>query len=434
MKNVRILLVALLACVGTTAVAQDFSNDAQYGKYGATVEERKENIYALNFFSEACGNKDYPRAAGFLKHLLEKCPKASENIYIHGTNMFKARIARAQSVEEKNILVDSLMLLYDLRVENFGDHATRGKAYILDRKARDLATYKPMDHEAILKTFREALDAGGNAELALVYYSLMVDYYNTYDEVHPDELIAEYDRLSPLFDTAEGSSLRGQFDALFGASGAASCENLERIFKAKLESNPDDEATLAQAVSLMGRAKCNSDFYLATAEKYYALKPSSEAAMSLAQAFQNKQNFEKAGLYLREALETETDNVEREKLLVRLGLVCLASKDYAAAREAANAAKALNAEDGLVYFVLGQCYAAQASVDSFEQQTIYWVAYDTISKAVNLLEDADLKEVARQLANSYRAAFPSQEDCFFNELKEGQSYTAAGVATTVRYR
>ena len=49
MKSVKILLSVALAVVGVVAMAQDFSDDAKYGKYGATPEERKDNIYLLNF-------------------------------------------------------------------------------------------------------------------------------------------------------------------------------------------------------------------------------------------------------------------------------------------------------------------------------------------------------------------------------------------------
>lgn len=64
MKSVKILLSVALAVVGVVAMAQDFSDDAKYGKYGATPEERKDNIYLLNFFNEAVGNQDFQTASG----------------------------------------------------------------------------------------------------------------------------------------------------------------------------------------------------------------------------------------------------------------------------------------------------------------------------------------------------------------------------------
>ena len=168
MKSVKILLSVALAVVGVVAMAQDFSDDAKYGKYGATPEERKDNIYLLNFFNEAVGNQDFQTASGYLKQLLDKCPK--------GATVMKNKIARAKSVAEKKTYIDSLMLLYDLRIENFGDHATRGKAYILDRKARDFLIYNPLDHERVLELFREAIAAQPDPELVAIYFKQLTDY------------------------------------------------------------------------------------------------------------------------------------------------------------------------------------------------------------------------------------------------------------------
>ena len=190
MKSVKILLSVALAVVGVVAMAQDFSDDAKYGKYGATPEERKDNIYLLNFFNEAVGNQDFQTASGYLKQLLDKCPKASENIYAKGATVMKNKIARAKSVAEKKTYIDSLMLLYDLRIENFGDHATRGKAYILDRKARDFLIYNPLDHERVLELFREAIAAQPDPELVAIYFKQLTDYYKDDGEGSPEEIIA----------------------------------------------------------------------------------------------------------------------------------------------------------------------------------------------------------------------------------------------------
>jgi hypothetical protein len=69
------------------------------------------------------------------------------------------------------------------------------------------------------------------------------------------------------------------------------------------------------------------------------------------------------------------------------------------------------------------------------------VAYDYIQKALPLLEvtDAATAANAKNLANSYRAVFPTAEECFFAELKEGSTYTVncglvKGMTTQVRFR
>ncbi len=444
MKSVKFLLSAAFALVAAAAMAQDFSSP-EYAKWGDTPEERERNILNSNFLKESCDNRDYNAAAHYLKELIDHCPHVQESIYQRGANVYKNKINRAKSLAEKNMYVDSLMLMYDLRAQYFGDHPKRGLPYILDQKAREVLRYKPNDRAAIRAAFRAAIEAGGDntdPETLVAYFSNLCEDYKNTDEVMPDEIIAEYDRLTPIFEkNPEASEYKSQFDAAFGLSGAASCENLEKLFKGKLEANPDDEALLSQAVSLMSRAKCDGDFYFSLAEKYYTVKPSSETAMFLAQAFQNKGDYAKATKYLKEALDVEQDPAERQKLFVRIALVELVANNITNAASAAREARDLNPEDGIPYFVLGQCYGiSAANCGGFAGQATFWAAYDTMAKAVELLQnDPDYLQTAKTSLSAFRSRFPTSEECFFNELKEGSRYTvncgtAAGVQTVVRAR
>ena len=445
MKNVKFLLSAVLVFLASAALAQDFSAP-QYAKWGATPEEREQNILNSNFLKESCDNRNYDAAAHYLKELIDKVPGVAESNYQRGAVLNKNKINRAKSVAEKNVFIDSLMLMYDMRVQYFGDNVKPGKtAFILDQKAREYLTYKPNDRKGIRDAFRAAIEAGGdNTDPAtvVVYFSNLCEDYKNTDEVMPDEIIAEYDRLIPFFEKRpDAAEFKSQFDAAFGLSGAASCENLEKLFRGKLEANPDDETLLAQAVGLMSRANCDGDFYFSIAEKYYTVKPSSETAMFLAQAFQTKGDYDKATKYLNEALAVEQDPAEREALLVRIALVDLVSNDIQGAAAAARQARDLNPEDGVPYFVLAQCYALSAAhCSGFAGQATFWAAYDTMAKAVELLSsDSEYLEHAKKALASYRSRFPTSEECFFNELKEGARYTvncgtAAGIATTVRAR
>lgn len=445
MKNVKFLLTAACALFAVAATAQTDFSSPQYAKWGDTPEAREQNILNSNFLKESCDNREYNQAAHYFQELVKNCPTASENIYVRGAVVYKNKINRAKSLAEKNQMIDSLLLTYDLRAEHFGDHPKRGRAYILDRKAREFVTYKPNDRAGIRQAFREAIEAAGentDPETVVLYFGNLCDDYKNTDEVMPEEIIAEYDRLTPyLANNPDAAEYKNQFDAAFGLSGAASCENLEKLFRAKLEAAPDDEALLSQAVSLMSRAKCDGDYYFSLTEKYYQVKPSSETAMFLAQAFQNKGDYAKATKYLNEALAVEQDPAERQKLLVRIGLVELVSNNMQGAAAAARQARDLNPEDGVPYFILAQCYAASAAnCGGFNGQATFWAAYDTMAKAVELLQnDTDYLPAAKTYLAAYRSRFPSSEECFFNELQEGARYTvncgtAAGVATTVRAR
>lgn len=444
MKTIKFFLTTMFAVAYVCASAQDF-NEPQYAAWGADAEARKANILTSSFLKEACNNRQYDQAAVYAKELIEKCPNAASSIYAYGAMAYKNKISRAKSLEEKDIYIDSLLLMYDLRAKYFSDHPKQGLAYILDRKAREYATYRSNDRAGVIKAFRDAIQAAGNdsdPETVVVYYNTLCEDYKNTDTVTPDEIIAEYDRLVPIMESNPANAeYKTQLDALFGLSGAASCENLEKLFRAKLETNPNSVDLLGQAFSLMSRAKCESEFYLTIAEKFHTLKPSANTAMYLAQTFQNKKDFDKAIKYLTEALATETDTANRENLLIRIALAEMATNDISSAISAARHLRDTNPNNGVAYFILAQCYSLAANACSgLAGQAVNWVAYDTMSKSISLLPaNSEYLPTARTLLAQYRNRFPTSEECFFNEIKEGASYTvqcgtAAGIATTVRFR
>ena len=317
MKNIKLLLSAAFAVVSLSAMAQDFS-DPQYAMWGETPDERRENIVTSQFLKESIDNQQYDLASGYFKTLVAKCPTASQNIYVNGIKLYQKRIAKSKTLSEKKANVDSLMWAYDLRNEYFGSHPKYGSAYILERKARELLTFNQSARAAIRDAFVAAIDAAvakdgvAGSELVAIYFkNLCDDYVN--EEVEADLILAEYERLSPMFTDAtdEDKKNKEQFETAFGLSGAANCENLEKLFSVKLAANPDDEALLSQAVTLMSKANCESDFFFGITEKYYQIKPSAATALFLAQAFQNKKEFDKAKLYLHEAIKVEADPAER---------------------------------------------------------------------------------------------------------------------------
>ncbi len=428
---------------GASAMAQPDIDDSRYAKWGADSAEREQNLRASQLLKEEITNRNYDEASRLLCQLIAGCPAASENIYVYGATLYKNRINRSKTQPEKNTYIDSLMWLYDKRVESFGSHPERGESYILERKAAEYLAYRPGDRAGIRQAFRAAIEAGGtgaNPEIVVVYFTnLCADYKNT-GEIMPGEVISEYRRLSPIFAAnSEADDYRSRFDAEFVMSGAASCETLEKFFSAKLEANPRDDALLAQAVSLMSRAKCGGTFFFAIADRYYNANPSTQAALFLAQALQSKGDYAKADEYLHAALTVERDLSARERLLVRIALVALADNDADGAADAARKARDLDPEDGVPHFLLAQSYAASvARCPGVEGQAAFWAAYDAMARAVELLpQESEYYQPARISMTAYRNRFPSSEECFFNELKEGAHYTitcgtASGIVTTVR--
>lgn len=440
MKRVKFLLTAILAVASLCVMAQDLSGDA-YAMWGETVEEREANILRSQFLKEALQNKNYNEAAEHFNYLVQHAPKAAESIYQRGELVYANKFSRATTRPEQKAAFDSMMIVLDLRLIHFGT-TDIAKAEILDRRARQYVTYNKRDREGVRNAFKDALAAqivAGSAdlyELGVIYMQNLSDDYKN-DEIYADVVISEYDRLAPYYANApeDKKQFADQLDTVFGMSGVATCEVLEPIFAKKLESNPEDLTILNQAVSLMSRAKCTSDFFFEITERKYKLDPSANTAIFLAQGLQDKGDFEKAVYYLREALKTETETDSRVSLLKQLGVVELAASNISGAMQAARELREIDENNAYAYFIIANCYASSGCVEAF------WAAYDTMKKAEELFEEGAEKEQARQMASAYASRWPlSNDERFFMEgIKAGTVVTvpcgaAAGVRTTVRFR
>ena len=450
MKSVKFILAAAALFVGVSASAQqhDYSDDAKFGKWGATVEERAANIEAQNLFKDAMDSKDYDRATVYFQQLLNNCPQASVNTFTRGVTLYRTKIQRSRSIQDKKVFIDSLMFVYDQRVVYFGDNSDKGKDYILDAKARDMAKFNASDREALRGSLKDAIDASLEKgyikhDLASMYFKNLCDDFEYDDAVTSDMIIYEYERLAPFFTevTEENAQHKTLFENSFVTSSAVSCENLETIFAEKLAANPDDADLLSKAVALMSSKQCSSDFYYALLEKHYVLNPSAETALFLANVFKGRGDNDKALKYLRETLAVETNPASKEPLYAQIAIIEVSKQNYPAAAQAARELRAINPQNGYSYFVLAQCYASTTCPDDKIGGTSnFWAAYDAMNTATNLFKnEPEMQKLTIQLAAQYKGNFPTQESCFFAELAEGAAYTvscgyAQGVSTTVRYR
>lgn len=427
MKNVLKLMLAAAMCVSAGAAsAQNYLEDP---KYGATPAEREQTVRTMNFLKDAVNNQAWDEVSGYLNYMFTHAPKASQNTYIYGANLYKQKIARAKTLDEKKTYVDSLMYVYDMRMEHFGDHATQGRNYLLCLKGREYLAYAPADRENVIKYLKEAVDANGDGidpkYVNIYFQQLTTDYAN--DLVETDEVMNEYERLAPLFeldDTPERANEKKTFEALFTGSGAANCENLEKLYKSRLAAAPDDDELLGKAFSLMARANCRGEFFYTVAEKYYAKNPSANTAMLLAQAFEADKMYDKAAKYLNETVANEQNPADKEALYVRIAGINLALNKAKEAADAARKAIDINPESGLAYLALANSYAIGASgCSGFDKQAVYWLAVDTLTKARQLLLDnsEQVSKINQQIA-ACSASFPSKEECFFRGLDDGKSY------------
>ncbi len=427
-EKIAKIIAAQKAAAAKSGVVEEQKPATTYGpEWGenATAAEREENVRIFNFFQDAYNNKEYDKALEYMSTLIQNCPKARSNIYVYGATIYRNKIARSKSLDEKSANIEALMNLYDARLAAFADDQKYGEVYILKTKAKDYYKYRSEDKQGMLDLFRKAIEIDPEVDATFInqYFTVLVEEYGDLN-VETDHFMNEYEFMASKMDTVTDEEAKTTFDALLIKSGAADCTNLERIFGERLANDPENAAQVEKAFKLLARNDCQSEFFLMVGEKYYAQNPSTAVAQRLSRVFEANKKFDKALEYLRAAVEIEEDAVMKSTLCVQIAGTELSA---GASKEAATWAKKaieFNAENGSAYLCLAQAYVDGATCEGFEKQTVFWLASDMIAKARTIFEGNETQqEVCNTLLATYRNYFPKQADCFFRGIQEGDTYT-----------
>lgn len=427
LKMKLVLGVVLFMSLGNV-FAQNKDLGPEWGE-NATQEQRHENALRFNFYRDAYNSQRYDDALKYLPDLIKNSPKGAQNIYVYSINIYKNKIMRSTNLAERNGLVDSLMMLYDYRIENFGDNAKYGTPYILKQKAMDYAALKSSDREMVQKYLMEAIKAdedNPDIDLINIYFNeLTTDFKN--DNINADYYIGQYDWLSGLVvkvtdpSTAEAKST---FDGLLVSSGAASCENIEKIFKARIEANPTDVVTIAKAFAMLASSKCNTPFLTEVGELYFKAQPTASTARILSGVYMQNGDSRKGLDVLKSAFDKTTDAADKALLALEISGVELSQGNSAAAGQYAIQARQLNPNNGYAYVILANAYVSGAAACSgFDRQTVYWLAYDTLVAGRKFFSEgsSDIKQIDH-LMSVCRNSFPSNDELFFRGLTAGNPY------------
>ncbi len=436
-----ILFAALALMITSSVTAQSY---LQNPKYGVDEEARKECATNLSLYREQYNHRNYDMAKPYWQKALAICPAASQNTYIHGARMMKVWIDAEQNPIRKTELIDSLMMIYDMRIENFNR-----KGILLGQKGMDLASLAPDRYEEAFAYLKESVEIEEDASDAPVLYTLMAITKVMFDnqKLSAEDVIETYSTIADYIDVqvAENPNnstlmqVKENVDAIFSGAGVANCENLTQIFEQRVQNNPDDIELIKKTYNLLGANGCeNKDFYRNTAEKLFAKEPTASLAYELAKIFDKQNSFDKAEMYFKKAIDLETDTTRKSIYLVEYaGIVFNDLNRPQEARSLALKAVNINPNMGHAYILIGNIYAAEKNcfTDEFQKKTIYWAAVDKFIKAKQV--DSTLENDCNKLIEVYSQYFPAQNDIFFQDLTLGGRYTVGcwiNESTTVRAR
>lgn len=147
MKRLIIAIASIAMMLGsTTAFAQ--------GKYGA---DSAECIKYLSYYKEYYKQKSYKEATPNWRKAFELCPPtANQTMLVDGAALVRKLISEnSKNPVYKNQLIDTLMMLHDIRIENYPKYAVTAR----NNKGLDMANYIKDDNQRLYNGLNEIIES-----------------------------------------------------------------------------------------------------------------------------------------------------------------------------------------------------------------------------------------------------------------------------------
>ena len=428
MKNIYTIFALL---IGGLAFGQECNKPSE-PDFGADVAAGRA---AISLYSEPFKQKNYAEAKNFWWDAQDKAPKYKPLLYSHGIYIYKNQIKKEKDKTKKAVLADSIFIIYDLWVENFGD------CYEIQvKRGADLMKYKSKtEYEAAFNLLNKGLESYPTEKIKSdwVNKSMLASYFMVGNKkVECDVLLAQYDKLSKICDSniehfKDNEKKKGYYTKTQAyldqkVAPCASCDKLEELFKPKVEASPNDTVLIKKAIKMLNGRKCNSsEFYTVLATKIHTWDPTAESAISLGDGAYGTKDYKKAASFYKEGLELTQDEAEKAKLYEKLAQIELSRGSYKSAASYARKMENKCKANGIIARAIAMS-APSCGNTSIEVSFVYCLAIDYANKAKGCVSSSTISAWKNRLAG--------KSDLFLNEYKVGQTVKVKcwGESTTIR--
>lgn len=410
-----------------------------------------ETDYAI--YRNEYKQKNYNEALKSWRKVFKNCPSFNQNTFANGPKLYHYKIK--QDNANKESYLDTLMLIYDTRIQYFGN-----KEKVLGSKGSDLLKYDPGSFIEAYQMMKISVESTGNSSMPNVlvsYFKSLVKYekfceenasdlHEEIEEITKQDILDAYVFVSDIivFNIANNQkyvkyyeTAQKNIENMFAPY--ASCDDLILVFQSRLEEGNPSLSLLKKVTSLLDKKDCtDNEVFFTAATKLHDLEPTASSAYDMGNTSLSKKNYSAAVDYFNQSIEMTEDESIKASYYLKLAYAYQMTKSYSKARSAATSAADLKPEWGEPYIIIGDIYATSASScgsSSLEQRSVYWVAVDSYRKAKSI--DNLLTEKANKRISTWSKQFPSKEDCIWEDLEEGSSYKVGcwiGRSTKVRTR
>lgn len=345
--------------------------------------------------------------------------------------------------EKQKAYLDTIMQIFDKRVECFGEDAA-----FYAQKGFDLY-YNLFDYVneiEIYYTFKKSIDLSGEIPEYYVVNPFVKLLYDLAITNRIDHKEAAYYALK--MDTAIKKSLAtckgkecepweiinsyapDRIEALEAIDGFYDCDYYTEKYYKLHQENPEDCEFVKLAYARMIRGGCPPDHQplkelqgLFASQCYEA--PASQGPCREGVQAYHSGKYRDAVTLLQECADSAETNEKRAEYLLMISKIYYRDlKNFPQSRKYALEAAKLKKNWGEPFILIGKLYASSGPIcgpgTGFESQVVTWPAIDKFVYAKSI--DPSVSEEADRLIASYSKYMPSKEDIFFRRIPAGSSY------------
>ncbi len=407
----------------------------------SSVRDEVETAYVL--YKDNMKTKNYKAAFPLWKKAYYGAPAANGSIkyqFEDGIKLYNNLYNTTDDKAMKQVYMDSVMAIYDKRIECFGD-----AAYVAGRKAFDKYYYyqAESDKEDIYSLFKEAVDVKKEK----------VDYFviNPFTKILSDKIINEEVSLeegrkysSLIMDAIEYGTASGKnkeawdvisayaparLDNLEGIEGLYDCAYYEKKYMALFRASSTDCEVINRTYGRLLWGGCAKESAavaeIATAKKTSCYTPPPpDGPLKKAYNAYTEGRYNEAVTLFDEFIELTSDPAKKFKYTMLVAKIYYGDiKNFSKSRKYARKAAALNGGSGEPYLLIGKLYASSGPLcgpgTGWDSQIVTWPAIDKFKQA---LSDPATKSEAQQLITTYKQYMPKKEDIFQRSIEAGSNY------------
>ncbi|MFA0961611.1 tetratricopeptide repeat protein [Roseivirga sp. BDSF3-8] len=390
---------------------------------------RKEAETKNVLYSDHLRNDNYKAAKAPLVWLLKNTPDLNASIYINGAKIYEALEAEASSEEEKFVLQDSALLMYDLRIKYFND-----KSNVMNRKAYTAYKFykdRQDKYPELYSIQKENFDLNKeetHLNNFIGYMDAIRRYKATGGEITDEEVIQVYDEVNEALKAKGGhEKIQEGVDKIFAATVDIDCDLIENKLGPRFLEDTSNIDLATNIIKLSFVGKClDSEVFLQAAEVVHRNAPEYALAKLIAVKALQADDYDKAEEYFKEAISLTEDNTKKADIYVSMAEMSAKRGRKSDARSYAMDAVEADPSKREAYNLIGTLYfnsfdACKGGQSRVQDRAVFLAAYDMYRKAGN----------SQGMANA-KAQFPSKEEVFTENMQVGQSISVGcWIGTTV---